>query len=96
MSDQTSADSALPECGHYELLRPLEDNSLQYNAGDVLEFNCEEAAFLKAHGYIWATSPKPLTRKRLIPSRCGGCGSTLINEPAPESALADSAAAVSA
>ena len=83
MSDQTSGEAgeALPECGKYELLRDHEDASVLYKAGEVLEFNCEEAAFLKKHGVIWAPSDKPVTRKRLLASPCAGCGATLVNDP---------------
>ena len=71
------------ECGKYELLKTHEDGDIRYQVGDVLEFNCEEAAFLKSHGVIWQLSDKPITRKRLVQSACAGCGSTLVNVADP-------------
>lgn len=89
-----AAGEAMPECGRYELLKDHEDNSVPYRAGEVLEFNCEEAEFLKAHGVIWSVSPKPITRKRLMASPCAGCGATLVNDS--EAMAADALAEKSA
>lgn len=97
MSDaaNVAAGEATAECGRYELLKDHEDNSMQYRAGEVLEFNCQEAAFLKEHGVIWALSPKPITRKRLLLSPCAGCGGHLVNdaEAMAADALAEAAKA---
>lgn len=70
-----------PKCGKYELLKRHEDAGIEYQAGEVLEFNCDEAEYLQAHGVIWDMSDKPVTRKRLVPSACGGCGSHLVTDP---------------
>jgi hypothetical protein len=87
---QVAAGEAMPECGRYELLKDHEDNGVPYHAGEVLEFTCEEVAFLKPHGVIWAPSPKPVTRKRLLLSPCAGCGAHLVSDA--DAMAADAAA----
>lgn len=74
-----------PECGHYELLKTHEDSGIEYQLGDVLDFNCEEAAFLRSHGVIGQPTTRPITKKRLVQSGCHGCGPTLITDaPTPQ------------
>jgi len=73
-----------PRCGRYELLLPLEDAGTLYQAGDVLEFNCNEAVFLTEAGYIDAMTERPVTRKRLLVPPCAGCGATLVDDAAAD------------
>lgn len=80
-----------PKCGRYELLKPLEGASTLYQAGDVLEFNCNEAEFLTAVGYIGEQTDRDVTRKRLLVPPCAGCGATLVNDAAPAAPAAPTA-----
>jgi hypothetical protein len=79
----TQPDPNHPECGHYELLKTHEDGGLEYALGDVLDFTCEEAAFLRLHGVIGEPTARPVTKKRLVMSGCHGCGPTLVTDPPP-------------
>lgn len=72
------------ECGHYELLKPHEDGGIEYHPGDVLDFTCDEATFLRPHGVIDQPTTRPVTKKRLVMSGCHGCGPTLVTS-APDS-----------
>lgn len=72
-----------PECGHYELLKKHEDSGIEYAPGEVLDFTCEEATFLRLHSVIDQSTTRPITKKRLVQSGCHGCGPTLITDPPP-------------
>lgn len=85
LPDTTAADhvDASP-CGHYELLKAHEDSGIAYARGDVLDFTCEEAAFLRLHRTVDQPTTRPVTKKRLVMSGCHGCGPTLVTDPDPD------------
>lgn len=79
-----------PACARYQLLKAHEDSGVQYAPGDILEFTCDEVAFLQAHDVIGQPTERAATRKRLSMPSCAGCGPTLVSVPAAD-AKADAA-----